>query len=171
MTEYAKNLPIRGNNMSGMDQINDKPRCRVIQTTAQAIAVSGAATKISFDNVTTADVDTDGMWNATNLTRVTIRTTGFYSVWAYVRWAVGAAGVQRDAWISKNNVAFKYVPNFITFPSATVSATNVMATGMALFAGDYLEVLVLHDFGASLSLSNGGGDSVAAELIACLIST
>lgn len=168
--DYAKNIEMRGNVTSGMDRITDVPRCRVIVAGTLAIAVSGAPTKINFD--TTPDFDSDGFFTAADsTTRVTIRTAGTYDVKAFNRWGAGSAGVQRAAWVSKNNVAFKYGLHVNTFPSATATATNNIATSMSLNAGDYLELLVLHDFGASLSTSNGGGDSVSSEMIVCLIST
>jgi hypothetical protein len=170
MVEFAKNFPIRGNVTSGMDQILDKPRARVVATVAQSIPNS-TATKISFNTGSQA-LDSDGFWDTNILNRVTIRTSGFYAIVANIRWALASAGFQRDAWLQKTgDTTTKYGLDTVTFPSANVSPVNNISYQMVLAAGDYLELMAFQDSGGLLNTSTGGGDSVSSELMLCLIST
>ena len=83
MSEYALNIPMRGNVTNGMDRITSMPRCKIARTAALSIA-TGTLVPIPWDTTGPAIscYDTDGMWSATLPTQIFARTTGLYAFMA-----------------------------------------------------------------------------------------
>jgi hypothetical protein len=173
MVDFAKNLPIRGNVMSGMDQISDMPRCRVIQTGAQSFATA-TVTAIVFDNPNSVTIgfDVEGLYvPANSRTQIVCRTAGLYDVKANIAWAASGAGTTRDAWIHKNgSAATRYGTDHRPQDATGTQYCNI-ATSMALNAGDYLELIGNQGSGGPLSTTTDGDLHPCAEIILCLIST
>lgn len=115
----------------------NKPIARVhAATSGQTIAITGN-TNITFD---TKDFDTDGLWNASTPTQLTIQTPGYY----HVRFAVNAASGVMNAWAQvttgANNPAGQGVNN-IYYDGYVIPASNIGAAGAAGVIPQYLYAL------------------------------
>ena len=139
---------------TSLDWLSRGHACRVTRAAAQSIPDS-AVTTVNWD---TEIFDTDGFHdNVTNNSRITIPAgwpTGFWVVSFQVALAFDADGSRRFAAIYKNGVAadvegHHHRPG----PSGGTGADMISASGTArLVAGDYLEVVALHDAGAAIDL-------------------
>lgn len=165
MVEFAKNLPVRGNLTSGMDQILDKPRASVYRTASQSIT-NNTLTAVAND---TLDYQSEGLWNsATNPSRLTCITAGLYLVNTWATFTATGAG-SRQIYIYKNGVTY-YAPIKITDQFA-IGAPIVTSAQVDMDAGDYVESIVLQDSGGALTIIASVAAQRNSGLQACLIST
>jgi hypothetical protein len=114
----------------------NKPIARVHDVTGgQTIAAAGN-TAIIFD---TKDFDTDGMWNASTPTQLTIQTPGYY----HVRFGVNQAPATATAWVlvttGANNPQGQGVTN-IYYDGYVIAVSNMGACGAAGVLPQYLYV-------------------------------
>lgn len=114
------------------------PGARVTRSTNQAVP-SWALTAVSF---TSAEWDTDAIFNIATPTRLTCKTSGVYLIQGSVQFAANATG-PRDLGIRLNGTTF-----IVSQRNATVGATatadmNVTAT-YRLNVNDYVELLLQH---------------------------
>jgi hypothetical protein len=141
------------------------PRAAVYRAATHNIATGGAAQIITWDRL---DHDTDGMWDPTKPTILTIRTTGLYVVTTAIVWPANNTNY-RQLWISRNGgLTFGNIiqPQLVTISSQELTAQT------ELYAGDTLNTFAAQNTGGVLTLpANGTQSSRDHRLHACLIST
>jgi hypothetical protein len=115
----------------------NKPIARVHAVTAGQSIVAAGNTSIIFD---TKDFDTDGMWNASTPTQLTIQTPGYY----HVRFGVNAASGVMNAWslvtTGANNPAGQGLTN-IYYDGYVIPVSNMGACGASGVIPQYLYTL------------------------------
>lgn len=120
--------------------------CRLRRAALKTITTS-TLTAIDWD---TEDYDTDNLHNnATNPTRVTIKTAGIYSVKGHVTWAAAATGV-REAFLQVNGAT--RIDDFVGIPGGDV-VDCPLSTDYSLNPGDYIELIVFQNAGANRDVS------------------
>lgn len=123
------------NNMSyACTFLMNKPIARVhVATAGQSLATAGNTT-IIFD---TKDFDTDGLWNASSPTQLTIQTPGYY----HVRFGVNAEPGVLNSWClvttGANNPAGQGLTN-IYYDGYTIPVSNIGACGAGGVIPQYL---------------------------------
>jgi len=123
-----------------------------IDTGGDQAIPNATVTKLTFAGVT---YDTGNMFNAANPTRITVPIAGIYNVTAAVKWRAGA-GQHRFATIRKNGVAHDEAISQVAPVLASGQFTSQVVAGqLKLAAGDFLELFVFQDSGASLNTVNG----------------
>lgn len=127
-----------------------KPLTKVRDGTGGQTITSGSATAVTF---TLADFDTDGMWNVSSSTRLTIQTPGFYKFRGGVNLTVpGSNASGLSAWLvsttGANNPAGAGINSSQHWPaySQAVSAGPQLPCAMAglwpvyMYALDYIQL-------------------------------
>lgn len=140
-----------------------KPACRVYNDTIQSIP-NNALTVLSFNGEL---YDNDTMHdNATNNSRITIKTAGKYRLSAIVEFASNATGI-RQILLRVNGTI--YIGAVTTDAFTTTQQMNVHAD-YQLAVGDYVEVIVYQNSGGALNVSNSSSTSrYKCEFMASLI--
>ena len=141
--KVLKVLDANGNNRTAIAGVASR-------NTNQSVA-DLTTTSVIFD---TEDTDTDGMIDlATNNTRITVVTDGFYWLFGQVRFATSAGGSFRRAEFLKNGTDVLYT--LLTgFLGAAGTSSFVQVAGPAdLVAGDYIELRARHDNGSALNIN------------------
>jgi hypothetical protein len=119
-----------------------KPIARVHTATGGQSIVAAGNTAITFD---TADFDTDGMWNASTPTQLTIQTPGYY----HVRFGCNCASGISNAWAlattGANNPAGQGITN-IYYDGYVIAVSSMGASGAGgvipqyLYALDFIQI-------------------------------
>lgn len=159
MTGPAQNIAIRGNKMSGRNQILDMPRVSVSRSTTQTIPLN-TATFISFD---TSLYDVEGIWGSTGApTLFTIRTAGIYLLTCRAIWQLDASSFRKMT-INKNGVAIVLDQQSA---GGDGDVTSRISEPASLSAGDVLAVFVQHNIASAGTLTIS-----SAAFTATLLST
>jgi hypothetical protein len=112
---------------------------------------TSTVTKLSW---AAANYDTANMYNAANPTRLTAPIAGIYNVTAAVKWRSGA-GQHRFATIRKNGVSSDLAISQVAPVLAGGQFTSQVVAGqIKLAAGDFIELFVFQDTGATLNVVN-----------------
>lgn len=160
---YARNQPVRGNVLTGMERILDKPRCSVYRTAALNIAIN-TAQSVVWD---TLDYQTEGMWNTTNL--IYARTAGLYDCKAWVNWAANAAGYRQMYFVKTS--AIIYSSSLVNAVAAGLPTIQSIASHIPLNADDYVEVIAIQNAVNPLALNVSTAGDRESGFQCCLIST
>lgn len=171
MVEFAKNLPIRGNVQSGMDNILNMPKASVYFQNAQAIVTAAVLPlqAVTWDTIEFVD---DGMWSVTNPNLFFIRTAGVYLCTGWIIWGANSTGYRQMMF--KRTTPAGVVTQFgdLIQPPNSVNPTGQEITKLIpVNAGDAIQLYVGQNIGGNLSLT------VATSLLhengfqACLVST
>jgi len=128
---------------------------RVYGAASQSIP-NNAWTTLSFAG---ARYDTDGCWSAANPTRLTCKKAGTYIVSAMIQFPSASGGTTRFSTIVLNGGGA--TTNWYAIGGQ--QAVNWVAGGpmanavtlLNLSVGDYVEVMVIHDAGSSLTMATG----------------
>jgi hypothetical protein len=129
---------------------------RVSRSTTLALT-SGAGQTIAFDTI---EANVGGLFTLAAPTRITIAAAGFYLLGAGVEFETAANGMRRLQLLASVGpaVASTEVPGGQW--NGTTWVTNVrrlaVTGGRVLAAGDYVEVQVLQDSGATVNIAAGG---------------
>lgn len=101
---------------------------------------------------------------STNTDRITIPATGagIYMIGYSASFVATAGGSTRNAWMSINGSAADRDGFAVAFGSSAYSATMGGTSLRQLAAGDYVQLKVLHDQGAAISIK--GSDSASSIL-------
>jgi hypothetical protein len=122
-----------------------------VETGADQPIPNGTVTKLTF---AAATYDTANMFNAANPTRITVPIAGIYNVTAAVKWRAGT-GQHRFATIRKNGVLHdEAISQVAPVLAAGQFTSQVVAGQLRLAAGDFIELSVFQDSGASLNTVN-----------------
>lgn len=144
----------------------DPPECRVRQTVVQSITSAGGYQALTFttedyDNeATAAHLSGTGMHDTvTNTNRIICRTPGRYMLIGGYTFAINSTGRRASCW-HVNGAAINTGQQIFTPGSTTTfeHAARTMVTPLAV--GDYVELRVYQDSGATLSTTiatNAGG--------------
>lgn len=144
----------------------NQPRAFVYRAATHNVATGGAGVIIQWDTLV---YDTDGMFDSTLNTQLTIRTAGLYEVKAWVLWPASAASYRQ---IFLGTSLSNFVVHRLNQPSAVTIVTSEVNSQLALNAGDFIQVYVAQNTGGVLTLPVSGTSSVYDHgLQACLIST
>jgi hypothetical protein len=134
-----------------------KPIARVYDTTGSQILLA-TGTAVTYD---TAGVDTDGMWNVSNPTRLTVQTPGYYRV----RYGVNDNGITLNACAvivtGSNNPVGAGVSSqsWGSYSIGQSSQGRASAAGILpqfLYALDYVYVLASPNASATQNTTDGG---------------
>lgn len=160
----AKNLAIRGNYMTGMDQILDKPRACVIRAAALNL-LDNTPLVLAWD---TRDYDVEGMWDGGS--RFTVRTAG---LWEFKTWGAlpnsGAIAGFRDVYLRKNSTdVYGHVCHP---PPGTVDWAACTSAPIPMNAGDYVDCVYTQLSGGTLGFRVASLAVHTNGFSACLIST
>lgn len=159
------------NGVAPLGADNKVPAANLPTATATAAAFSGVrlrrSTAQSVPNTTDVivsfdveDYDTSGYHDpATNPSRITVPTTGYYRVWYYVQFPLNATG-GRIAQVKVNNTG---APVVVTQQAGSNGFNNEMsgAVDIRLTAGDYIELGVYQNSGGALNLTSVAGAAPA----------
>lgn len=166
MTQAAVNLPIRGNKMSGRQNILDMPRAGIYRAAALGI-ITGTPTAVPWD---TLDYDTDGMWSAASPTALFARTAGTYRFTCWGNFANAADTTYRQFYFTKNIADAR--------GQVTVAAINGLQTAICssidypMNAGDFIQPIWAHVSATTpLAFSVATAATRINGFTACLLST
>ena len=127
------------------------PKCRVYNSAAISIAVSGTDQALTFDS---ERFDTDTMHStAVNTGRITFTTAGTYMVGAHVDFAPNATG-HRVLYIRRNGSEVVGVQK-VNAPAVGPGQLSVVSL-FAFGAGDWADVMVGQTSGGALNVTNPG---------------
>lgn len=128
---------------------NDHPRCRATRTATQSMASGGVA--VSFTGTETYDVGSmhDG---ATNPSRITVPSGGA-GVYTIVGWAAmdNSTATRTYAEIRLNGT--QTLGEVVATPPSTSGAHMNPSAIMLLAVGDYVELFINHNAGASVNVT------------------
>jgi hypothetical protein len=127
----------------------DPPRARVYRSTNQAIA-TGTATPIACD---TALYNAGGLWSAAQPTRLAAPVAGLYALVGAVQWDGSAAGTYRQTYLRLNGAT---VLKAVVAPPFAVGLQHLVADEYGLHAGDYVELIAVHDAGVAVNVVTNG---------------
>lgn len=122
----------------------------VTRATNQTIA-DATVTAVSFS---TEDVDVGGFWTAGAPTRMTIPSTGVYTITASVGWGSGTAVEEQSVYLRLNGSTLLAGNGGPGFDFDTPEAVTVT---LPLTAADYVEVTVIHNSTGTRALDVTGG--------------
>ena len=125
-----------------VDQFDGDVGACIRRLTAQTIP-SLARTAVQFDGV---EYDSGGFWSVGSPTRLTIPEDGRYLVGANVDWVANGTSI-RYAEIRKNGAFIMGRDINSRYPSFGLSSTQWLERVDNLYAGDYLELIVLQYVG------------------------
>lgn len=126
-----------------------RPQVRLRNTIDQPITTS-AHTELTFD---TEDGDADGMHSTTvNTSRATIQTAGVFTFTANGGWVANSAG-KRELYIRRNGSGGTTYGGSAFVASASVSHSHSVTATFRCDVGDYVDAVVWHNVGVSLSIS------------------
>lgn len=136
-------------NIAGQSPLLD--RCRATMTTGQDIPNATYTAVVWTD----PDVyDMNGMHNSTtHPSRITIQTSGWYTVSALIGFAGNASGTRELALYKNGSLVGIYMDLVSTNTNQMMLS---MSDEMPLLAGDYLEIFAYQSSGGSLFIDAGG---------------
>ena len=127
--------------------------CKAVRSTVQSIPNS-ADTVISFTDAD--EFDTDSMHDtSTNPSRITVPTgmTGVWRITATTSWAAHSNATPRTAELKKNGSAVsRYLAGDRRTSFASTAGFGGFDAVLSLTAGDYIELVVSQDAGASVNV-------------------
>jgi len=113
---------------------------------------TGVVTKVAMSGVS---YDTAGIFDAAQPTRLTAPVDGIYLITAGVKWRASGGGTQRFASFRDKNGEDIGIVQVAPVNSATSFTSEIVSVQTVLLKGDFLELLVLQDSGATVNLVNG----------------
>lgn len=124
------------------------PQCRVYNSAAISIAVSGTAQALTFNS---ERFDTDTMHDTvTNPGRITFKTAGAFHCWACVEFAANATGY-RQIYFRKNGATIIAVQS-MQAPPATVGGAMNLSVVYKFAVNDYIECFAAQSSGGALNV-------------------
>ena len=131
------------------------PHCRVYNSAAFSHTSTGNNVAVTFDSERR---DTDTMHStATNTSRITFTTAGFYAVGGHVEFAANATGVRGIA-IRLGGATYIAADNRLSTGGALGTQMSI-ATRYAFAAGDYVELMAYQSSGGNLNINAAGNFS------------
>lgn len=131
------------------------PHCRVYNSAAWSHATSGSYLAVAFDS---ERKDTDTMHStATNTSRISFTTAGWYDVGGHLEFAANATGV-RGIQIRLNGATVLFQSVVPTF-GAGIGHSMAAATSYQFSATDYVELMAYQNSGGALNVSLGANYS------------
>lgn len=124
-----------------INEIFDRPHARVYRNATQSIP-DATPTALSF---THERYDNGGLWDPAQPTRLTANRDGLWLPWANALWLT-AGGAVRSLLLRVNGTT--QVAQ-VMVPPTTGNTSQQISTPIRLDAGQYVEVLALHDAGAA----------------------
>jgi hypothetical protein len=113
---------------------------------------TGVVTKVAMSGAT---YDTAGIFDDAQPTRLTAPVDGIYLVTAGVKWRASGGGTQRFATLRDKTGEDIGIAQVAPVNSASQFTSEIVSVQTPLAKGDFLELLVLQDSGATVNLVNG----------------
>lgn len=142
------------------------PQCQAYDTTGPTLTTGVALTVPlggeAYDVVQSGDTPMHD--NATNNSRITIRTAGKYQIEGYVCFAANSTGVRRVEIVKNGTVSLRSNSS----PAVAGISTTIQADVTAALAiNDYIEIQAYQTSGGNLALNNGapGPSSLTVRLM------
>ena len=139
---------------TALHDLGEIPTARVWRATTQTIG-TGASTAISFSSVA---FDTDGMYDSSNATRITVNVAGVYLCTGRSAWS---ADPVNGAIIIRENGDTEFARVQIVEDHRTMGITDLRYFDI----GDYVELLVRQGSGGDLTTLTTAGQSSDLALI------
>ena len=135
--------------------MSSMPRCRLYNSAAQT-ASSGSNLTLLWDTET---YDVGSMHStASNTSRITIPSDGYYFFHGHIAWVAGTADTWRLVRLYKNGAT--EICSYYGLPSVNTKSFSVSITQVvAAVAGDYFELMAYQDTGGNLNVFGGSSNS------------
>ena len=138
---------VHGSPASEIERVYDPPACRVFNNTGPSITTGGTEKVLTF---TAERYDTDGMWTPAAPSRITFNTRGLYAVTAQMIYSPNTAG-DRIVSVRLNGTTWIVYETQRARTGAAGPHILECSTQYLFSAGDYVEMMVFQDSGATLT--------------------
>jgi len=133
---------------------------RVRRTTNQAIA-SGAPVLVTYD---TEDYDTDGLWEAGDGGRLTVRTAGLYLVIGQVHWEGPSITGYRITYLS-HSVAGYIAQSIVYHSHDTLRPFGQVVSTWPCIVGNAIQMYVYQNTGGNLNIMADGFQAPSLQAV------